>query len=252
MLEANYWSIHELAPVVDLLYLYVDEPSAIRLLAERAGCPRGKLRKLDDSRQQWENVIIFAIGDGRFEALVDQAHSELPDDWGERFTESMKTVCGRRLVGLLGDEYNKLRAVIDNFLDEENQDRQIEFAAGLRRMAISLYREFNNDLSWQAMTLMKTSTIEIRSMRQRFRVLSINVVTAAEYLLAIARPFGTSNEGTESTTDRLRLASRPRGYSRLDEDEQIRRIEDARMTLFIEADQLWNSLKDSVALPRAT
>jgi hypothetical protein len=251
MPASNDWSLYELTPVVDFVYKYIANPDEILRLAVRAGCEEGDIERSQKPREQWENAFIFAVGDGKLEDLFAQVQKELPRDRATEFTRCMQSVSGRRLVSLLGKDYTKFGNAIDEFLQEEDHGRQIELAENLRRTAIKLYREFNNDISWQAVTPIKTSAIEIRSMRQRFRVLCINIVTSAEYLLAIARPYH-AKEGvadSDSPVERTRLATRRAGNSRSDEDEQLRRIVDARITLFVEADQLWNALKESVALP---
>jgi hypothetical protein len=120
MQAPNDWSLYELTPVVELLYKYISKPDDILRLADRAGCENGDVERSDKPRQQWENVLTFAIGDGKLEYLIAQIQKELPRNREKDFTQCLQSVSGRRLLSLLGEDYTKFGNVINEFLEEED------------------------------------------------------------------------------------------------------------------------------------
>jgi hypothetical protein len=82
-------------------------------------------------------------------------------------------------------------------------------------------------------------------------VICLNIVSASDYMIATIRP--QSMPGAPSDPDTLRLYLTDRGRVKTsfsdDEDKQLRRIVDARITLAMEVRRFWFTLKESVTLP---
>jgi hypothetical protein len=242
------WSVSQLAPLIDWLSDIITEPDHILNIAERAECRKGKIPKCNTAVAQWQEVIGYAINEGHFEKLMPEIKAKVPGK-SDTFELCLKKVGLRRLVELLGTDYAKLKEAIDKLFEEEEPKRQVEAATDIRRIVVKFWKELNYDISWQAFTPIETSMEEINKRRQVLVVLCVNIIGAADYMLALTKRMGTSGVPSNPENARTYLAAYERTRnSSSGSDDELRRTIDARMTLVVETSQLWFTLKETIAL----
>jgi hypothetical protein len=243
------WSRYALGSLAKLLGDAYSDSGDCDRLARRAGCtelgdvPTGKTRA-----ENWEHMLVFCADQGKFEDLLLQIESELKGRVGEELTKQMRFAGSRRFVELLGDKYSKLASAAFALIEHEDLAKQLEETSNLREIAVGLYKEFGNDVSWQALTVMKVSQYEIQATRNQFLAMSMNIINAADYMLTIARPLlpGEPRPGSEGQT--IRLSDLENGINFPDQARRVRGVLDARTFLHDRAQDLYLSLRDSVTL----
>jgi hypothetical protein len=246
------WSLYELEPLIELLGKVIMEHEEILRYVERAGCEDlGNIPqpKPWTAKRQWEEVVRFAINNRFLEQLIQQVQPSLQGNVRDDFRRNLQMAGARRIVRLLGPDYSELRNDFSMLLEEEDPNRQLEAATAIRRIALRLRKELDDDLSWQAFTPIGTSTAEIQQTRERLVLICLNIVSASDYMLAIIRPLCAIETASDSKVERMYLtAHRKSENNSSSDDEQLRHVMDARMTLAIEARRLWRSIKESVTL----
>jgi hypothetical protein len=242
------WNISQLSPLIDLFSQIATEPPDIRDIAERAGCKaKGKIPARDTADGQWQNVIRNAINEGYLDRLMQEISSKATGKLRETFMARLQQVGSRRLVDLVGVDYAKLKDALTSLIEAEEPERQLEAAASMRRIAISLWKELDDNVSWQALTPIETSIEEIKKRREALVLMCVNIISASEYMIAVSRPLRSS--GASSNPDNVMVYFSGRENARndfADSDEKLRRTIDARNALFIEARQLWSAIKENV------
>ncbi len=244
------WSVDELSPLVDLLRDVIPGLEEIINTAERGGCKsKGDIPRRDTAREQWQEAIRHAINEGYLERLMQEIQSQMTGDSEEEFRQRLQAVAARRLIGLLGGDYAKLIKAIEKLLEEEEWEKQLNAAAAIRKIALRLWKELNSDISWQALTPVETSPDEINMRREVLITLCVNIIGASDYMRSVAKPLTTPGIPSDPQEARMYLAAPGRTQSHsLDNDDKLRRMVDARMTLVTEASRLWSTLREKVTL----
>jgi hypothetical protein len=246
------WTVDQLTPLMDLLTQIVPDQRDILDMAERAGCKSvGNIPKRDTAEGQWQEAIKTAIKGDYLEELMLEAQARAAGDSGEDFRNRLQKVVARRLIGLVGVDYAKLRSQLATLLKAEEPTGQLEAAITIRDTVLKLREELDDNISWQALTLLKTSLAEIQELRDRLVVICLNIVSASDYMIAMIRPLSIPGTPSDPEDQRMYLTDRGRVKTGLsdDEDKQLRRIVDARITLAMEVRRFWLTLKESVTLP---
>jgi hypothetical protein len=244
------WSRYTLGRLAQVLGDAYPEEGDAKRLAERAGCeklgtvPRGK-----SSAEEWENFLIFSTNQNKFENFVLEIEEGLTGEVRKEFLKALRFAGSRQFVELLGDNYSKLESAASALLDhEEDLGATLQEVRTIRNIALGLYKEFGNDVSWQALTLMKVSQYEIQASRSQFLAMSMNIINAADYMSAIAKPLLPEGMEPANKSQPIRLSSLGQGTNFSDEARRWQGVIDARAFLHERAQDLYLSLKNSVTL----
>lgn len=244
------WSRYTIGRLAQVLGDAYPDDADVKRLAERAGCEKlGTIPRGDTGEEQWENLLISSAMQDKFENLVVQVEAELAGEVKEKFIKELRFAGSRQFVKLLGDNYSKLESATSALLDHEQDVRAtLQEVSTIRNIARGLYKEFGNDVSWHALTLMKVSQYEIQATRSQFLAMSMNIINAADYMSAIARPLLAEEMRPTDKGQPIRLSSLGQGINFLDEARRWQGVIDARTFLHERARELYLSLKDSVTL----
>jgi hypothetical protein len=251
MSAALDWTVHQLTPVIDWLSQVVTEQHEILAMAERGKCPKiGEVPRRDKADLQWQEVFKDAIMRGYLETLMLEAEAKAEGLSGEDFTRCVQKVGARRLTELVGVDFAELRNQIATLLEAGDLRAQVAAAAAVRETVLRLREALDDHIAWQALTAIEKSKNELQDMREQFVVMCLNIVSAADYMIAAARPFPSPSEPSDPEAQRMYVADRGRIKTSFsdDDDKQLRRIVDARITLAIELRRFWYALKESVEL----
>ncbi len=244
------WDISHLSPLIGLLSKLVTTQAEIIALAERAGSTAPEdIPKRDKASVQWQEVIKDAITEGYLEQLIQEGQARAKGKSGEIFRRRLQEVGARRLVSLLGHDYDKLKGCISALFEAMEPKDQPLAVADLRRTVLSLQKALD-DIPWQALTPVETSAEEIQKRREVLVVLCVNIIGHSEYLLTLIKPLSSPETPADPQGARTHLATQKRELgSAADDDEKKRQAIDERMNLALEARKLWYALKENVTLP---
>jgi hypothetical protein len=246
-LQWDRYTIGRLAQVLGDAY---PEDGEAKRLAERAGCENlGTVPRGSTSEKEWENFLIFSGAQDKFEDLVLQVEAGLTGEVKNRFINELSIAGSRQFVKLLGDNYSKLETAASALLEHGKDVRAtLQEVSAIRNIALGLYKEFGNDVSWHALTLMKVSQYEIQALRSQFLAMCMNIINAADYMSAIAEPLLTGEMKLVDKGQPVRLSSHGQGINFLEEARRWQEVIDARTFLHGRSQELYLSLKDSVTL----
>jgi hypothetical protein len=247
------WNVSQLSPLIRLFSQIETEPTEIRDLAERAGCKaKGNIPRRDTADSQWQEVMRNAINEEYLDKLIQEIRSKALGKLGEDLEARLQEVVALRLVNLVGADYAKLKDALASLLDAQELDGQLDAAVNMRKIVLSLLRELDDTISWQALTPIETSKDEINKRRETLVLMCVNIIGAADYMISLVGLMRSTGVPSDPKDVRMYLAGREdvKGNS-ADRDEKQRRMIDSRNTLFLQARQLWFALKENVTLSPA-